>query len=80
MTTLTVRPGRLPGPPHAAYAASGSLMTPPDRALISRGWTPVRLVALIWRLVADLAVARGLSYDQMRMHYALPDRPWMGTD
>lgn len=52
-------------------------MTPPDRALISRGWTPTRLVALVWRLVADLAVARGLTPAQMAVHYALPDRPYM---
>lgn len=52
-------------------------MTPPDRALISRGWTPVRLARLVWRLIADLATARGYTPAQMAMHYCLPDRPYM---
>ncbi|HLR96469.1 MAG TPA: hypothetical protein VK053_18235 [Jiangellaceae bacterium] len=62
------------------HGAARTTMTPPDRALISRGWTPTRLTALIARLIADLATARGLTEAQMRTHYALPDRPWMGTD
>lgn len=44
---------------------------------VGRGWTIPRLVALIWRLVADLATARGLDRDQMSQHYVLPDRPYV---
>src|SRR5699024_6244636 len=71
----TASPGLPPHRPHGV-----TVMTPPDRALISRGWTPTRLVALIWRLVADLAVARGYTVAQMARHYCLPDRPYMSQE
>lgn len=45
-----------------------------------RGWTIPRLVALVWRLVADLAAARGYTPAQMALHYSLPDRPYLPTE
>ena len=41
----------------------------------AHGWTTARLAALVWRLLADLAQARGLTVEQAALHYSLPDRP-----
>lgn len=40
-------------------------------------WNDTDYKHLIDRLLADLATARGLTVDQVRVRYCLPDRPPM---